>query len=144
MHPLGIVKANLIGLAAAFATQAILASTMALAQENEALRPVTEAGVTYVSGGIGEDETTAIRAMAPKFNLDLVFAQKNGTYLSDVDVVVMSSTGAQIVALKTNGPILLMRVAPGRYLVTATADQAKQTRWVTVPAHGRAHLSLHW
>jgi hypothetical protein len=40
--------------------------------------------------------------------------------------------------------MLLMRLAPGRYLVSATAKQGKQTRWVTVPSRGNVDANFYW
>jgi len=144
MHKAGVCKAHWVRSSVAVIAGLTLCCAEALAQENESLRPVTENGITYVSGGVGEDESTAIRAMESKFNLHLLFAEKSGTYLSGVDVVIMSATGTTIIALKSDGPMLLMRLAPGRYLVSATAEQGKQTRWVTVPSRGTVDANFYW
>ena len=117
---------------------------LARAQEVEPIAPVTENGVTYVTGGVGEDESSAIRAMSSKFNLRMLFAGKDGTYLSDVDVVVTGASGASVVAVRTSGPMLYARLAPGRYHISATSEQGKLERWATVPQHGGTNVDLYW
>jgi hypothetical protein len=121
-----------------------IASAVAFAQEMATIRPVTEHGITYLSGGVGEDEASAMRAMAPRFNLHLLFAQKDGVYLADVDVVIVSASGERVAAMTSDGPLLFLKLTPGRYLVTATSDMGKLTRWVTVPAHGGADINFYW
>ncbi len=121
-----------------------IASAAAFAQEMATIRPVTEHGITYLSGGIGEDEASAMRATASKFNLHLSFAQKDGVYLADVDVVIVSASGERVAAMRSEGPLLFLKLPPGRYLVTATSDTGKLTRWVTVPARGGADINFYW
>jgi hypothetical protein len=42
----------------------------------------TEHGIRYVSGGIGQGERDMLRQMAGEYNLKLIFAVKQGNYLS--------------------------------------------------------------
>ncbi|WP_147297861.1 carboxypeptidase regulatory-like domain-containing protein [Trinickia dinghuensis] len=121
-----------------------LSCALARAQEAEPIAPVTENGVTYVTGGVGEDESSAIRAMSSKFNLRMLFAGKDGIYLSDVDVVVTGSSGAHVLTVRTSGPMLYARLAPGRYHISATGEQGKLERWATVPQHGGTNVNFYW
>lgn len=100
--------------------------------------------MTYVTGGVGEDELSAIRAMSLKFNLRMLFAGKDGMYLSDVDVVISSASGMKVVEVRTTGPILYARLAPGRYRISATSDQGKQDRWALVSGHGGTNVNFYW
>ncbi|PPK46114.1 hypothetical protein B0G57_103138 [Trinickia symbiotica] len=137
-------KSRLARLPVALVAGLTIASAVALAQEMATIRPVTEHGITYLSGGVGEEEVSGMRAMAPKFNLHLVFAQKSGVYLADVDVVIFSPSGQQVAAMKSEGPLLFVSLPPGRYRVTATSDTVNVTHWVTVPAHGGADINFYW
>lgn len=73
-----------------------------------ALRQSRTPGVTYVTGGIGEDEVRAFREVASNYNMRITLASKAGHYLSDVDVsitsgqrVVLSVRSAELIALLT-------------------------------------------
>ena len=86
-------------------------------------QPKTEHGVTYLSGGIGEDESAAMKAEAKHYPLSLVFsAGKYGEYLARVPVTIKDYAGKMVLDTVSKGPILLVSLAPGRYTVTATRD----------------------
>lgn len=104
---------------------------------------LTQNGIRYVSGGIGEEEAAAMQKMAAQYSLRLMVAHKSGEYLSDVDVTIASSTGKGVFSARTDGPFLLVALPPGHYRVTAASGQASQTRSVVVPARGTARLDMH-
>lgn len=119
----------------------------ALAQVAE-LAPPIEAreyqGVRYVTGGVGEGERERLLAQARDFNLKLLFAEKSRSYLSDVDVVVTGKDGRTMLQVTSDGPLLLAKLPPGEYRVSATAAGQQQTRNVTVGDQGQASLNFYW
>jgi hypothetical protein len=104
---------------------------------------LTQNGIRYVSGGIGEDEAAAMRKMAAQYSLRVMVAHKSGEYLSDVDVTIASIAGKNVFSARTDGPFLLVALPPGHYRVTAASGQATQTQSVVVPARGTARLDMH-
>ena len=55
------------------------------------LQPVTEGGITYVSGGNGLEERQALNEASGDYNLKLVFAEKgSGSYLADIKLSIMN------------------------------------------------------
>lgn len=93
----------------------------------------SDSGVPYVSGGIGEDERSALNAAAANYNLKLIFADKSGGhYLSDVKVSIKGAKGASVLDAVADGPWFLTKLPPGAYKVTAVAGDQQQTRSVTV------------
>jgi len=113
------------------------------AQESASPEPVTHNGVTYVTGGVGQDESAAIRAMAPDFNLRVRFTTDRGEYLSGVDVIIRSASGATMVALKSDGPFLFVRLAPGHYRISVGTERSIENRWITVPPRGAAEVDFY-
>lgn len=53
----------------------------------------TPAGVPCVSGGVGEDECAALRAVEKEYNLKLIFALADGHYLGEAAVVITAAPG---------------------------------------------------
>ncbi|MDR3066792.1 MAG: hypothetical protein LBV05_14980 [Comamonas sp.] len=81
----------------------------------------------YRCGGIGEDESTAMRAAMKDYPLSLLFAQRDGAYLANVAVEVGSGEG--ISCFTANGPICLIQLPAGSYRITATTREgASQTQ----------------
>lgn len=120
-------------LVAAFLTTA---SQLAMAAEADLTRVPEihhQNEIAYMSGGIGRDERDAMRFVAGQFNVRLnVVALKTGESLSDVEVSVADSHGKLRLRLRTEGPLLYMRLPRGRYQVTAAYMGAMQTLSVQV------------
>lgn len=101
-------------------------------------------GVTFVSGGVGEDSAGRMAALAKDFNLKLLFAAKDGHYLADVAVEISDARGAKVLETAAEGPFLLARLAPGKYQVKATYAGQSSTRATTIPATGQRELIFRW
>jgi hypothetical protein len=67
----------------------------------------TYAGIPYLSGGVGMDEREALRSMSEADNLQLIFAARNGEYLSDVEVVITTSNGQKVLYCPREGIAVL-------------------------------------
>lgn len=130
-------------LAMIFMGTLFVSSVTVRAQQEEPPAPSTHDGVTYVTGGVGLDESSAIRAQATRFNLHLRFTTPHGEYLSDVDVIITSETGATVLALKSDGPFVFVQLAPGRYRIGASTNRSLENRWITVPPRGAANVDFY-
>lgn len=89
----------------------------------------------YVCGGIGSDESKAMRAAMKEHPLALLFARADGAYLANVEVTIKGGDANNAVALafRANGPICLVDVPNGRYVIdAATAGGAAKTETVIV------------
>jgi len=101
-------------------------------------------GIAYATGGVGQDESAAMRGMAKDYSLRVLAAAKSGEYVADVKVAISDAQGKQVLALDIQGPYLLARLPPGRYRVDAAYGQARQTRQVQVPSSGQADVSFYF
>lgn len=101
-------------------------------------------GVAYVTGGVGQDEATAMRGLATGYNMRATFTTRSGEYLSGVNVQVLRADGSTAFAATTDGPYLFARLPQGHYRVIASLDGAERSRDLYVPAHGGVRFSLVW
>jgi len=106
--------------------------------------PKTQNGIPYVSGGVGEDEEEAIRAVGKQYNLKLSFAVKSGEYLADVKVKVQDKAGKVMLDTVSEGPCFFAKVPKGTYRVTAESAGQPIAKTATVGATGSANLNLYW
>ena len=105
----------------------------------------TSGGVSYVTGGIGLDESTAIKAAEKDFNLSLLFVQtRRGEYLSDVTASIADNGGKTVLKVVSNGPMLLVRLPAGAYKVSADYAGKTLVKTVQVDAKGVARAVLVW
>jgi len=102
------------------------------------------ADVAYLSGGVGADSRDELLAKEKEYNLKIVAAETSGDYLAGVQVVIQSARKEQVLDATMEGPILLARLVPGRYTITAVSDGQTLTRTVTVPAQGLGRVDLRW
>jgi hypothetical protein len=94
-----------------------------------------EGSTRYMCGGIGSDESNAIRADMKKHPLSLLFARADGAYMASVDVAIKGgdTNASAALAFRAGGPVCLIDLPDGRYTidVTAPGGQAK-SQTVTV------------
>lgn len=100
--------------------------------------PAPGGAIQWRCGGIGSDESTAMRAAMKDHPLSLLFARADGAYLADVQVEIRSeATGGAARSLRANGPVCLLTLPPGRYTVDAAVDGQRKTQTVQIGATPR-------
>ena len=80
-----------------------------------------EGAARYACGGIGSDESTAMRAAMRQHPLSLLFTTRSGDYLADIDVTIKQAGGATALTLRADGPMCMIDLPPGRYTVQVAA-----------------------
>lgn len=135
-------------LAASLLAAGLMHGTAAWAQTDSALPAVKTSGnVEYLSGGIGLDESTAIKSVAGQWPLSLVFSVKSGAraeYASNVALVVRDAKGAVVLETSGSGPYLLAKLEPGTYELHATLAGKVLEQQVQVKARTSTRLELVW
>jgi len=123
-----------------------LALALALPAAAAMLPPAkTENGITYIVGGIGHDESVAMKAEAKSYPLSMIFyAGKDNEYVADARVAIKDKAGKTVLNIKADGPIMLVKVPAGRY--TITADLNGKTLHHTVQVSPKLHkeADFHW
>lgn len=123
------------------------AGQLALAMP-EGLPPVQHSGsISYLSGGVGSDESTAIKSEMGNYPLVLEFAGKTNTgndYLADIPVQISDAHGTVVLDTSTRGPFMLISLPNGRYTVTATYNGSEVRRVVSVAAGAHARELFIW
>jgi hypothetical protein len=113
-----------------------------------ALPEVRIAGNTeYMTGGIGEEESTEMLSAARRWPLALEFAVKAGDqaqWMANVDVTVTDHRGATVLQATSEGPLLLARLAPGNYTVRASASGKTLQRKVHIAPGESARAVFVW
>jgi hypothetical protein len=126
------------------AVAGLIISATALADKSEVVR--------FESGGATYEEFDAMNLRARDYSLKLVLAAKgSGAYLSDVDVTITSLPQREtVLEHRTEGPLLMAALPPGRYEVSGTVADvlpgAPTTvkRTVVVPRNGLAQTVLYF
>jgi len=131
----------------------VLGSGLALALNAGAatqshMPPEHKAGaITYLSGGVGQDQADAIRHAAPSYPLELEFVAKakpKDEFLAAVKVRIMNAHDKMVLDTTSDGPFLLARLPAGKYKVSAEHDGKTEHRTVDIVAHEHRRVVFEW
>jgi hypothetical protein len=96
--------------------------------------------VSFVNGGVTQEEADQLRAQASMYPLEIRFARAaDGAFAADVHVRIVDASGRQVFVLPAAEPILLAKLPPGTYTVEATFEGQTKRQQVNV---GRSHQKL--
>lgn len=102
--------------------------------------------VSYVTGGIGEEEVAQMKVEAPYHPLALQFLEDcrgHSDYSAYEWVDIRDAVGNTVLAAQAKGPFMLVDLPRGRYTVTASNGGWTQSRQVAVGG-GRQQVSFTW
>ena len=122
---------------------AVLAAGSAAAQPQVTLQQGKSGQVSWVAGGTRTAEIDALAAQEKGHTLKLVFTLTAGNYLAGVDVKLRDAKGTVVLDQADTGPVLLAKLPPGAYTVTATSEGREQVRNVQVGTGMRTEY-LRW
>jgi hypothetical protein len=127
-----------------FAAAAILAACLVTVPAVQAAGPQQQNGITYINGGVGQDEQNAMRALRADYNLLLTFATKqSGAFRSDVQLDIMDAKGTTLLSVPNTGPMFYAKLPAGTYRISAAAEGKTFKRTVKV-GNGPREMTLHW
>jgi predicted RNA-binding protein YlxR (DUF448 family) len=104
-------------------------------------------GISYISGGVGEDESTAIVAEAKLWPLLLELSQLEngrGVWIFGANIKVINANKQTIFDAQADGPYMLINLTAGDYLVAATYQGVEQKRSISVKANSPQKISIFW
>jgi hypothetical protein len=104
-------------------------------------------GVTFVTGGVGEDQWKAFEQAESRYPLALEFVRQTKPreeFVADVAVTIRDAKGAEILNTTADGPFLLARLPAGEYKVSATHDAKTYERTVRVGETGHGMVVFRW
>lgn len=134
------------------ALQPVVAALLLLGASSahaDALPPIqTRGDVQFVSGGIGKEETDALKQAESQFPLTLEFAASaekptqdaSAPHVSDALVAIRDAQGRDVLSTRSDGPILLVRLPSGSYTVEAEWNGVRRQRPVAVANDKRQHV----
>lgn len=105
--------------------------------------------VTYVTGGIGEDEASAMKAAARQFPLEILLVENRSdstsrAYSADNEIAVLDAHGNVVLYTSSDGPYLLVDLPPGHYTVVAEDQGRYQKKNATVSPGAHQQIVFQW
>ena len=104
-------------------------------------------GISYISGGVGESESTAMLAEAKQWPLLLELSQLEngrGVWIFGSQIKIVNSKNAVIFDAKAQGPYMLINLEPGDYMIQASYQGVEQKRALYIKSDQPQKISLFW
>jgi hypothetical protein len=112
------------------------------------LQEHSQGPVTFVSGGVGQDEAAAMRQAAADYPLTLEMATAAGgprdAYIAHAKVDIQDVTGRAVLETTTDGPLMLVNLPSGIYHVTVNWNGVEREKTVQVGGDRRQHVMLEF
>lgn len=94
--------------------------------------PAQAGDIPVLTGGVGASDRAALAAQENQYALKLVYSGEGGAYLASVHTQLLDASGAKLLSVMTEGPILLLNPPAGTYTLLSTASGIEQRQQVTV------------
>ncbi len=107
----------------------------------------SDSNLSCMMGGVGLDESRAMREEAKKWPLVIEFTEHQGNsyaWIAGAELQIINAKGETIFFEKCNGPLFLARVIPGRYEIIATYDDQVKKRMVVINDKQSTKVSFTW
>lgn len=104
-------------------------------------------GISYISGGVGEEESQAILAEAKQWPLLLELSQLEngrGVWIFGAKIKILNSQNQVIFDAQADGPYILINLTAGQYQIEASYQGVVQKRSVNVQASASQKLAIFW
>ena len=106
-------------------------------------KPRTQHDVTYLCGGVGQEEAAYMKQQARGYDLMLTFTTRGGAYLADVNVELRDAAGNRVLQTRCDSPMLLVDLPhSGNYRVVVEAAGYRLDRTTRVTTKKRKSAQI--
>jgi hypothetical protein len=104
-------------------------------------------GISYISGGVGEEESQAILMESKQWPLLLELSQLEngrGVWIFGAKIKVLNTKNQVIFDAQADGPYMLMNLTAGQYQIEASYQGSVQKKSVLIQGSGLQKLAIFW
>lgn len=104
-------------------------------------------GVSYISGGVGEEESQAILSEAKQWPILLELSQLEngrGVWIFGAKIKILNTQNQVVFDAQADGPYMLINLPVGNYLLEGTYQGMLQKRSVVVKTALPQKINLFW
>ncbi|MFM9834981.1 MAG: hypothetical protein ACKVOA_02645 [Methylophilaceae bacterium] len=105
----------------------------------------TATGLSFINGGISEEQADDIRRTANNFTLQVLFSGgPSGGWLTDVSFMILDDEGKTVFWKKQSGPILYIDLPAGNYQIIGRYNTDKQSVLISLSGEKPQRVILNW
>ena len=104
-------------------------------------------GISYISGGVGEEESQAILAEAKQWPLLLELSQLEngrGVWIFGAKIKILNAKNQVVFDAQADGPYILINLPIGQYQIEASYQGVVQKRLLSLQASAPQKLAIFW
>jgi hypothetical protein len=99
--------------------------------------------ISWVSGGVGDQEQERLKEVAKDFNLRVTLANPAGEYLGGAHLEIRDRGGKTVLQAESEGPLFFAKLAPGSYTVKASEAGDAEQKTVEVGSGTQTAVLFH-
>ena len=100
--------------------------------------------ITYTTGGIGADETEALKATAKNYNLIIWNADKHREFTDNTTIIITNKATHKSLTVNNAGPLFYAKLLLGTYVIKATNGNEKTERIVSITGKKQVNVYFTW
>lgn len=104
-------------------------------------------GISYITGGVGEEESTSILTEAKQWPVLLELSQLEngrGVWIFGSQIKILNAQNVVVFDAKAEGPYMLINLTTGDYAIQASYQGVAQKRAISVKAGQPQKFSIFW
>jgi len=103
-----------------------------------------EGGITYVTGGIGDEERSALKAVQHDYNLHVLSAAGTaGEYPGDTHITIFDSHNHKLLDTDAD-PLFYAKVPAGHYSVEESSGGQSKKQTIVIAANKPDNITFRW
>ncbi len=110
---------------------------------NDALQVQKQGNISYVTGGIGADESKRLQATQNQYNLRIMNADKEGRFSGDTRILISNLQRESLLDV-TRGPIFYANLPTGRHIITGYRGEQIKEDVVTISNRKPTRVRFAW
>mgnify|MGYP003345166281 FL=1 len=108
----------------------------------------TQGTVSFITGGIGSDQSNAMYAAAKKWSVLIEMSQIDGSgrgvWIAGINVRILDSKQKTVLETVSDGPLMLLNAPAGQYEIEATYQSKVLKRSLTIKDKENQRVTLFW
>lgn len=100
-------------------------------------------GITFVSGGIGDEERQAMLDIRRDYNLHIMSSGKDGAFVGNTKLIIYDRIGDELVRIDAE-PLFYAKLPIGKYTIVAESEGDIQRKTVNVTKSRTSQLHFIW
>lgn len=104
-------------------------------------------GISYISGGVGEEESQAILTESKQWPLLLELSQLEngrGVWIFGAKIKILNTMNQVIFDAQADGPYILINLTAGQYQIEASYQGSIQKKSMLIQGSGLQKLAIFW